>query len=124
LTKEQRFKLWMRVVDGAISTLRVAVPWSAAVAIVAYASSAIRAFAGHRSGAFFGLELITSIHIDQWVAYIVAIMGGAYGFRQRNLRQKAIERLTQRPKELELLMDAHRSSSELTPQGTTRREDR
>jgi hypothetical protein len=54
-------------------------------------------------------------------------VGGAgifYGLRQRQLRQRNIERLTARVLQFEQQKDPHRSSSGLTPRGTTRPSDR
>jgi len=124
LDNKQRFAIWLNSINGAVSVLRGAFPWVAVIFLGAYARDVLVAFAGHDTNAEVGLKLIASIKLDRWLAYIVAVMGGSYGLRQRHLRRKAIERTTERPIELERLMDPGRTSSKLTTQGTTRREDR
>ena len=119
----QRFQLWMTAINGIVNVLRAAVIAVAVVAVAYYASRVFIAFAGKKTDALIGIQLITSIKLDRWVAYIVAIMGGTYGLRQRHLRRTSIERTTKRPIELEQRMDPNRTSSGITPRGTTRKED-
>jgi hypothetical protein len=61
---------------------------------------------------------------DRWIAYVVVGSFGAYGWNERRLRRRDIERLTRHTEDLENRIDPKRTSSRLLPDGTTRWEDR
>lgn len=121
---DQRFQLWMKIVDGLFSLAKKAVPWGFGATMVFFVAQIFIAYAGENTQADVAINLIAGIQADRWVAYIIALLGTGYGLRQRKLRQRAIERLTVRPKQLEQDMDPDRSSSDILPDGRTREEDR
>jgi len=69
---------------------------------------------------------MANISISIWDEVLGAVFGGGgvwYGYKEKNLRKETVERLQKRVKELELLIDKNRSSSELTPLGNSNPED-
>ena len=56
--------------------------------------------------------------------WLIALVTGIYGLRHRELRKHAVEKLHYRIQTLELLLDQKRTSSNLTPGGDTRPEDK
>jgi hypothetical protein len=82
-----------------------------------------RVLAGKYTFAQIGVKFLADFKISD--AVYIALSGGSiiYGLEQRRLRRKSIERITPRNKELELKIDARRSSSGLSPRGTSRPED-
>jgi hypothetical protein len=90
------------------------------------AADALKAYAGRTSLAdlHFLTEILANGNLSLTVTVGVTVSGWAYGLLQRALRRKTTKRLQTRVIELESKMDKGRSSSELTPEGRTRREDR
>jgi len=88
----------------------------------------IKALAGKSTLSQFGVWIATDLKINKVFSHIVTAMFGCggvtYGYRERRLRQKNIERMGTQQIELEKLIDAGRSSSRLTKKGRTRPEDR
>jgi hypothetical protein len=88
-----------------------------------YARDVLIAFAGKETVANLALSLIMNLQADRWFAYIIGAMGVGYGAVERHLRRRNIRRLTTHTAELEKRLYPARSSSGLTPEGKTRRED-
>jgi hypothetical protein len=84
----------------------------------------IAALAGKETDASIGISFLGNITVSQSFAYIFGAGGVVYGFRERALRQRTIERLQRRVQELEAAQDPSRTSSKLTPRGETRPQDR
>lgn len=80
-------------------------------------------YAGKYTFADIGISLLGDFRVSEALIYILGVGGIIYGYGERRLRLKAIERLANRQIELEKRIDPGRSSSGLTPQGTTRPED-
>lgn len=68
---------------------------------------------------FFG-----QLEIGEWVAYLFAGGGLAYGGAQKRLRRRDNERFGKQIGDLERTIDPGRTSSSITPRGETRKEDR
>lgn len=87
----------------------------------------VAVLAGRSTDATFALQLAVSIlGNDKIMKFIwLIVCGGSigYGVNQKRLRQRAIQRLTLRPRQLETLIDQNRTTSGLTTRGTTRPED-
>jgi hypothetical protein len=98
---------------------------SATFGIFYFGFDALKAFAGEFSTA--DLNFIASGEVNKWVPVLISILiggpGFAYGWRQRKLRKKYIDRYTERIKILEKYIDPDRSSSGLTSTGETPPED-
>ncbi len=121
---DRRYRLQVRLIDLAGSTASLLIPWGSLVAIAYLISSAIHGLAGKQTLADIGLRLLADVRVTEWVAYILTGGSIAYGLRERKLRRDTIERLSERTQKLEQQLDPNRSSSRLTPRGTTRPEDR
>jgi len=78
-----------------------------------------RALAGQSTIAEFGLKLFANAPFANAVGVLFGGSGVAYGWRQKRLRQKTIERLSEPRIQLESLIDPSRSSSLLTRRGET-----
>ena len=83
----------------------------------------ISVLAGKTTVASILMQVLANIHVSQGICLLLAGGGCAYGLGERSVRRKAIERLTDKPKKLELAIDPNRTSSNLTSRGTTRPED-
>ena len=82
-------------------------------------------FAGKESSANlkFVAKVITSLRIDQLIAYLVGIAGLLYGLAERKLKTGYVEKFSDRIEELETRIDPERSSSGLPSTGKTRPSD-
>lgn len=85
----------------------------------------LTAFAGKESSADlrFVAKVITSLRIDQVIAYLAGITGLLYGLAERKLRSGYIEKFSGRIEELESRIDPERSSSGLPSTGKTKPSD-
>jgi hypothetical protein len=81
------------------------------------------AYAGKASIADLTLRVLANVSIVFTLSLTLSGISVSLYLRERNLHRKTRERLTARITELELKLDPTRSSSKLTPQGTTRKED-
>jgi p-aminobenzoyl-glutamate transporter AbgT len=92
---------------------------------VAYLS--IAALAGKSTLAAFGIYLVSDLKVNKFLSHIVmaafGIGGTSYGYAQKRLQQRNIERMSSVIQELENKLDPSRSSSRLTAKGLTRPED-
>ncbi len=122
--KEADFLLRSKRLDIIEVAVRLAVPWGALVAIAYWVHADIIALAGKQTLAQIGLSFMGDIKVSDAVAYIFGAAGAGYGIAERTLRRKTIARLTDEGRRLEQMVDQHRTSSNLTRQGTTRPEDR
>ncbi len=88
-----------------------------AACFIAYMSfRSVDALAGKITFASLGASFIGDVRINEALAWLLA--------GERRLRRKHIERTAPQISELESRIDPNRTSSRLTPRGTTRREDR
>jgi p-aminobenzoyl-glutamate transporter AbgT len=101
--------------------------WIPITAICYFAYLAIAALAGKSTLAELGFYLIADLKMNKVVSHLVmaafGIGGTSYGYSQRKLKQKNIERTSKTIQELESRLDPKRSSSRLTRKGLTRPED-
>ncbi len=68
----------------------------------------------------FAVRVFQDAKLHEWIEYGVIVGLLVWGLFERKLRRDAIERLTKRTQQLELERDPNRTSSRLTPRGTTR----
>lgn len=124
LTSGQRYRLISQIIDAAATTVRIGL-FCALFGLIAYwTRDVLLAYAGQTTMADVAIRLAADLKLDQTLAYIFGGGGVAYGIVQRNLRRRTIARLTPRSRAKEEAVDPHRSSSGLTPRGTTRPEDK
>ncbi len=104
------------------------IQWGAICFISFCAYRATAALAGHTTTAQFGMFLLADLKANTIVSHLVTsalgIGGITYGVKQKRLQERNIERLSRQNAELEKRLDPKRTSSRLTPRGTTRPEDR
>ncbi len=83
------------------------------------------ALAGQSTTAKFSLaaDLKSNRGMADIVLALFGVSGCTYGYKERKLRQKNIARFSRQIKDLEYQLDPKRTSSNLTPLGTTRVED-
>jgi hypothetical protein len=120
----KRYEVMTRVIDAS-SSLGQTLLICGTIGFVAYLVYGVMiAYAGQTTVADVAITLAANLGIDRWLAYLVAGGGVGYGVRQRQLRRQNIERLAHRNTTLEQRIDPNRTSSGLTPRGTTHPRDR
>ena len=96
-----------------------AIKWGALAYIAFQIKEIMVALAGHFTFVSIFSSIAANISINQWVAYVLAGGGTGYGLAQRRLRKRKVAELAERIKRLEVQIDPNRSSSGLSPEGTT-----
>jgi hypothetical protein len=124
LDQGQKFHLTTKVVDALAPVPKYAMVVAGIGVAGHYIVQAITVLSGHQTDVSFVLKILLNLQADRWMAYIVAGSLGAYGWNERRLRRRDIERLTRHTEDLENRIDPKRTSSKLLPDGTTRWEDR
>jgi hypothetical protein len=124
LNEDRRFRLISRGTDGVVTLGRTGFVALAVIGLGRYARDVLVAFAGKETAANLVLSLIVNLQADRWFAYLIGSLGVGYGAVERHLRRRNIRRLTAHTAELEKRLHPARTSSGLTPEGKTRREDR
>lgn len=119
-----RYDVIGRLIDGIVSVMITALVCGTIVVIGYWVYLTLIAYAGKSTSASVAISFVTDFKLDQVFAYFVGGSGALYGYRQRRLMRGNIERLSGRPRELEKRIDPNRTSSGLTPQGTTHPGDR
>jgi hypothetical protein len=101
--------------------------WGPICVICYFGYLSIAALAGKATLATFGLWLIADVKINKVFSHAITtafgVGGITYGYRERKLKRKTIERLSAQVIERERELDPKRSSSRLTTRGATRPED-
>ena len=124
LSASDRSRLWSQLIAVAGPALR-SIPWATAVVILGWCTrDVLIAFAGQSTKADVIVQLIADFRLAVVLPWLLAAGGVGYGVRQKQLKEKAVQRLTRRPHELEKIIDPERTSSGLTPRGRTNPEDR
>jgi hypothetical protein len=116
-------KILYRKIDAAVTLCKAVIKYGALVLCVRYLFLIAGALAGKTTLASLVLSVLANAKVSDCICLLFGGGGAVYGVAQRQLRRRAIKRLTGRPKELEVAIDPNRSSSELTARGTTRPED-
>ncbi|HEV2351816.1 MAG TPA: hypothetical protein VG028_18445 [Terriglobia bacterium] len=94
------------------------------VAICAIFASALKALSGRQALLSMTLLLVANLKLSEKISFVLGFGGALYGYRQRRLRGTVIEMMSEHQRKLEQTPDPRRSSSEITPKGTTRPDDR
>lgn len=79
--------------------------------------------AGKFTFADIGIRFLGDIRMSEALAYALATGAGGWALLERKLKGDTIERLSGQVEALEKRLDPGRTSSRLTPRGTTRPED-
>jgi len=104
--------------------VNLAIPWGSAVLIAAFVYLTIGELAGKVTFAQIGVAFLGNLTVSQSLAYIFGGGGILYGMRERRLRHKKTESMAAYSQELEKRWDLNRTSSGLSPSGTTGKEDK
>jgi hypothetical protein len=124
MDEKRRFELLSKGIEAGVTVIQT-VMWTAALIAVAYfGEKVLIAFAGKTTSADVSFSLLTKLQSDRWFAYLFGFGGMSYGYAERKLRQRNIKRMSAVNVDLEKRLDPRRTSSGLTPTGTTRTEDR
>lgn len=101
--------------------------WLPITVISYFGYLSIAALAGKSTLAAFGLYLVADLKVNTVLSHLAmaafGLGGTSYGYAQRKLKQRNIERMSRKNEELEQRLDPNRSSSRLTKKGLTRPED-
>ena len=117
------FQLQIFKIDRNATVKETAIRFSSISLIALFAWLSIQDLAGRHTFADIGIRFIADFKISEGIAYIFGGGGIAYGLGERRLRRNRTEKLTARITELEKDIDTGRTSSLLTPHGTTRQGD-
>lgn len=87
------------------------------------ARTVLVAYAGKQSIGKLSVSVLANLHVVFVLSITVSGASVALYLRERKLHRRTRDRLTDRVSELELKLDPSRTSSLLTPEGLTRKED-
>ncbi|MCX7359020.1 MAG: hypothetical protein NT015_12875 [Alphaproteobacteria bacterium] len=119
MNNTQKHQLYMLIAERTAQVLSTLIRWGVVLGIAYCLMVSVQAMAGTQTSFSVVVQMLASISADRYVAYIVAILFGAYGYNERRLRREKTEQLSAHIKELERRLDPNRTSSSLTPKGTT-----
>jgi hypothetical protein len=122
--KEADFQLRHKKLEIVADAVHLFIPWASLVAIFVLAYLTVDKLAGKTTMAQLGMNFVGSIRIPDAVAFLFGGAGGGLAFRERNLRHKKTAEMAAHTQRLEAIIDSRRTTSGLTPHGTTRPEDR
>jgi hypothetical protein len=112
-------QLSFKRLDTALEICRELFKWCGLVAIAYLGYRSFAVLAGQSTSANIGVRLLGNLTVSRSIIALLAGSGWAYGLAQRSLRRKHIERNVPLKNELEKVIDKSRTSSNLTPRGTT-----
>jgi len=121
---QNEFALKFKKLDTIGSATQTVIRYGALVGIAAIFSSALKVLAGKETILSVVMLIVAKFNLSQKVAYTIGSGGVLYGYRQRRLRRKVIENMSEHQRALENLLDPGRTSSEITRSGTTRPDDK
>jgi hypothetical protein len=112
--------------EAIASVLRSFFKWGGLVGIFYFLSRMVEDLAGQTTYADVGIDvgILAEVGTSHFLAWGLAVAAVLWALFERRLRRTTIERLTGRNRELEESIDPNRSSSNLTPRGKTRPEDK
>lgn len=88
-----------------------------------FAFKSIFVLSGKETTAKLLLNFFAEIKMDQWTAYLLAALSGAYGFGEHRQRKRVIRQKSERIQKLEQILNANRKSSMLEIDGSSRMGD-
>ncbi len=112
---QQRTQVLLGVIDGGVKLGSQAIKWGVIGFLGYLAAQVLQAMAGEETGLFLDL------FANKWFSYLVMALCGVVPsggwLIERKLRKRDVERLTQRPHSLELVLDSKRTSTGLLTSG-------
>lgn len=124
LIAENRFLRKDRNASNITTVVIYAIKYGALVAIFYLGYLSVLALAGKHTFADIGVSFLSDVNISVSLAWLLGVGGIFYGMRQRKVRKDTVERLQGRIQYLETQIDSKRTTSQLTPRGDTREEDK
>jgi len=121
---QNEYSIKFKKLDIVNSAIQTTLKLSALVAICAILASALKVMSGKQTLLNVTMLLIANLKMSEKISYILGLGGLLYGYRQRRLRRIVIENMSGHQRKLELLLDPQRTSSGITPKGTTRPDDK
>lgn len=114
------------LIESGASVLNNLIRFGFAFLIVRELYKIVTVLAGENTFADIGIsiEVLGEAPVSHGIAWALAALGVGYGLRQAKLRRDTVERLQGRIQSLETELDPNRTTSGITPRGTTRPEDR
>jgi hypothetical protein len=109
------YKRW-DTLDSVVTTL---IKWGTLLGIAWLFRGTIESLAGKATHADIAIKVLGNIKVSRGLVALFAVGGWVYGLGERSLRRRHIKRVTTQKNELENVIDARRTSSDLTPTGTT-----
>lgn len=123
-TDELRYELWFKIVDKGAPVLQTLFWALASVGIAYFMFRAVDSLAGETTAAEILIALLGRFDVSKGLLAAWGAGGTAYGLFQRKLKSDHTQRMSERNAKLEKERDPNRTSSNLTPRGRTRPEDR
>ncbi len=124
LTFELQMVRKSKISEHIVSVINNLIKWGGLATVFYFLSTSIDSLAGEFTTSNIAISLVSDLKINEYLAYVLGAGGVGYGYLQRNLRRKTIERLHGDKVAEEKLIDHGRSSSKLTKEGLTRPEDK
>ena len=112
-------QLSFKRLDTISEIVKEAIKWGCLVAIAYIGYMSIAALAGKSTSANLAVRILGSLTANRGIIALLTAGGWAYGLGQRRARRKHIERIVPLKNKLEQIIDPDRTSSNLTPKGTT-----
>lgn len=121
--RQDEYRLKFKLLDVVDSSIKVACKWGGICLCAYFAYKSVSALAGRTTIASIIVRVLGQLRLPEILGSGVGLVGVVYGLGQRSLRRRNIRRLAKAKQELETRLDPDRTSSGLTPLGTTRPED-
>lgn len=118
------FMLKFRRIDVVQTIVVQVIRWGVLLGLGRYFYLTMAILAGKQTLANIAFQFLTSMKVSQSIAYLFGAGGIMYGYGERRVRQRNIKRLAGSKNELERMLDPKRTSSNISPRGTTRPGDK
>lgn len=122
--KEFRLTRWLLVWDKGCDTIKHIFRWGVIAWCAWCVKEAVSSLAGATTLADIQIGVLISFLAKNWVCHVIAGAAMLWAGCERWLRLKKIKHFSPRVTRLERRIDPKRSSSQLTPTGGTRPEDK
>ena len=108
-----------KTTEGIVSVVNNLIKWGGLSFLGYCFYLSIAALAGKSTMADIGINFLGQVTVSETLAWVMGGSGIGYGYYQRKLRRDVIEQSSETIKKREQEKDPGRSSSQLTPRGTT-----
>lgn len=118
---EQDYVLSFKRLDVVADAFRTLCQWGTLAFIAFMFYRIAEVLAGKSTYAYGNFQFLANVTVSRSIISLLTASGWVYGLGQRSLRRKHIERTVPAKTALEKQLDSRRTSSNLTPKGTTPR---